>query len=113
MDIYHPEDHFVVYDSDNLIGFVGLIPDDEEVILNVFYIISPEFRGNGFLVKILDLLKEYCRTNFQNYKSLSTLTRKTNLPSLKGLIRSSFVRVGEYVEESQPNVKYEEYVFGL
>ena len=110
---YNPENHFTVLHGDKLVGFAGLYPDDEQVDVNVFYIVVPAFRGQGYLSKILTLLRHQCQEHYPDYHYLRALTQKKNVPSLRALMRASFVRVGEYTEEDHPEVLYEDYVLEI
>lgn len=101
-----------VIDAETLIGFVGFFPDDNDNI-NLFYVISPEHRGKGYLSKILQLSLEYCRREFVGFKYIRGLTRQENISSIKGLERFSFVRNGTVIEEIQPGIVYEEYLFPI
>ena len=100
-----------VVDDDRLIGFVGIYPDDDDV--NIFYVVSPEERGKGYLVKILSLMIEYCHKEFSTYRQIRALTRAQNISSIKGLKRTAFLRKGSVIEDTQPDVTYEEYIFPL
>lgn len=109
---YSADSFKAVTDSDSLIGFVGFFPDDNENI-NIFCVISPEHRGKGYFGKILELSIDHCRQEFSGYKYIRGLTRKQNGPSIRGLERSSFFRKGSVIEEVQPDVSYEEYLFPI
>lgn len=101
-----------VYNGQLLIGFVGFFPDDNENI-NLFCVVSPEYRGNGYFSAILRSSIDYCRTQFVDYKYIRGLTRKENKASIRGLERFSFVRKGSLTEEVQPEVVYEEYLLPI
>lgn len=95
-----------------LIGFVGFFPDDDDNI-NLFCVVSPEYRGKGYFSTILKSSFDYCRIHFVGYKYIRVLTRKENSPSIRGLERFSFVKKGSLVEEVQPDVVYEEYLLPI
>lgn len=101
-----------VYCEKLLIGFVGFFPDDNENI-NLFYVVSPEYRGKGYFSAILRLSLDYCRAQFVDYKYIRGLTRKENKASISGLERFSFIRKGSLIEEAQLNVVYEEYLLQI
>jgi len=101
-----------VMDGETLLGFVGFFPDDDDNV-NIFYVISPEHRGKGYLAKILNESIAHCRSEFAGYKYVRALTRKQNIHSIQGLVRASFIRKGTVVEEVQPDVAYEEYLLQI
>lgn len=113
LDQFHPEDHISAFEGNNLIGFAGISPDDKSINVDIFYIISPLFRGQGYLSKLLEALVNHCQENYKDYKFIRALTLKENIPSIKGLLKASFVCKGEYIEEVQPDVKYQKFLFQL
>ncbi|MNJ93362.1 hypothetical protein D3C87_110420 [compost metagenome] len=106
---FSPDFYLAVHNENGVVGFLGLFPDDFDNI-NIFYVISPDHRGKGYLVRFLELARLYCRDHFPEYKYLRALTRKSNVPSIRALENAAFVRRGECVEEVMPEVTYEEYL---
>jgi len=109
---YPVESYLSVINENEVIGFMGFFPDDD-LNVNIFCVISPENRKKGFFSKILSLSIDYCRHNFSDFLYIRALTRKENCASVEGLKRSSFIRKGEVIEEVQPNVSYEEYIYPI
>lgn len=101
-----------VIEGNTLIGFLGFFPDDEYDV-NIFCVISPQYRGKGYFPKILNLSLEYCRREFSGYKHIRGLTRKENTPSIKGLEKALFKRKGTVIEAVQSDIVYEEYILPI
>lgn len=110
---FAPEFHFTAWCGDDVVGFVGVYPDEESVNVGVFYVIHPAFRGQGYFSLLLEALVNHCRQSHSGYKFIRALTRKSNLASIKGLLKASFVRKGECVEELSVSVLYEEYILPI
>lgn len=106
------ENYFTLVKEKELVGFVGFFPDDD-LNVNIFYVLSPDHRGKGYFKEILDLSIDYCQKHFSQFNNIRALTRKQNLASIKGLERCCFERQGQVIEEVQPDVAYEEYVFPI
>ncbi len=111
--MFSADDHFSLFDSENLVGFLGIYPDQDNLIVNIFYVIDPVYRGRGYLSGVLESAKFYCIENFSDYSHIRTLTRKSNEASIKGLQRAAFMRKGECTEEAQPDIAYEEYLLEI
>lgn len=109
---YHLGQIRTVFDENRPVGFVGFYPDDADSV-NIFYVISPAERGKGYLAEILKLSVEYCRKKFSSYQYIRALTRDQNIPSIKGLRQSGFIRKGSVVEEIQSDIIYEEYLLHI
>jgi RimJ/RimL family protein N-acetyltransferase len=98
--------------ENELIGFVGFFPDDD-LNVNIFYVLSPRYRGKGYFRELLNLSILHCRNVYSDFKYIRALTRLQNLASIRGLERFSFIRRGQITEEVQPDVPYEEYVYRI
>lgn len=110
---FDSEFHLAVIDGEKTIGFVGVYPDDDFLYVGVFYVIAPLYRGKGYFSPMLFALVKYCKEEYSNYKFVRALTRKNNIPSIKGLINASFERNGECLQELDFPVTYEEYLLPI
>lgn len=111
--LFDSDFHLAVIDGEKVIGFVGVYPDDHFLYVGVFYVIDPLHRGKGYFLSMLFALIKYCKEEYSNYKFVRALTRKNNVPSIKGLIKASFERKGECVQELDSPVTYEEYLLPI
>src|SRR3989344_4522035 len=59
--MFSADDHFSVFDSENLVGFLGFYPDEDNLVVNIFYVIDPVYRGKGYLSGVLESAKFYCK----------------------------------------------------
>lgn len=109
---YQSDNYKSLWSEKLLIGFVGFFPDDDNNI-NLFCVISPDYRGKGYFSAILRLSLDYCRTQYVGYKYIRGLTRKENTASIRGLERFSFIKRGSLIEDVQPDVVYEEYLLPI
>jgi len=107
------ENYLSLFDGGKLVGFIGHFPDEDFDNVNLFYVVIPSERGNGYLSKMLEAFKEYASINYYEYKKIRTLTRAKNFPSIKGLEKSSFVHQGEFREQCDPDIVYEEHFFKI
>ncbi|WP_374079716.1 GNAT family N-acetyltransferase [Bdellovibrio bacteriovorus] len=110
---FAPEFHFAAWVDRDLIGFVGIYPDEEFNNVGVFYLIHPSFRGKGCFSSLLTALVEHCRKRYPKYKFIRALTRAENVASVRGLLRASFLRKGECIEELHISVTYDEYLLPI
>jgi RimJ/RimL family protein N-acetyltransferase len=109
--------HFAVCYNDEIIGYVGITLDGKLTDINIFAVMLPLHRGKKYSVLALPALIEYCRAQYPEYKQIRSLTRKSNLPAIKGLKSLSFIYKGVHIEEYDENpendVEYEEYVLPI
>lgn len=108
-----PVSNYQSFESNKrLLGFIGFFPDDD-LNINIFYVLSPQERAKGQFSKLITLAIEYGLEKFPECQNLRALTRKQNTFSIKGLERACFVRRGSLIEEVQPDIIYEEYILPL
>lgn len=110
---FAPEFHFTAWVGGDVVGFVGVYPDESFHNIGVFYLIHPAFRGKGYFSSLLMALVAHCREQYPKYKFIRALTRKENVASVHGLLRASFICKGECVEELHVPVVYEEYLLPI
>lgn len=106
------ENYLSLFKDNDLIGFVGFFPDDD-LNVNIFYVLSPLHRGKGYFRDLLNISIMHCRVTFPEFQCIRALTRLQNLASIKGLEGCSFVRRGQIIEVVQPSVSYEEYIYQI
>lgn len=106
------ENYFSLDRGNEFIGFVGFFPDDD-LNVNIFYVLSPVQRGKGYFKELLRFAIDHCQSEFSDFKNIRALTRSKNSVSIKGLKSCSFIRRGQVVEEVQPEVPYEEYIYPI
>ncbi len=111
------ETHFTVCDNDEIIGYVGITLDGKLTDINIFAVMLPIHRGKKYSALALPVLIDYCRSQYPEYKQIRSLTRKDNLPAIKGLKSLSFIYKGVHVEEydhdPKNDVEYEEYILPI
>lgn len=108
---YQSKTYLSVLDKNQIIGFLGLFPDGEDADVSIFYIVLSQFRGRGYLVKILESTIEYCKKNYPNYFYVRAITREGNEPSIRGLKKAGFIPEREILETEDPEISYREYLF--
>ena len=106
--------HFTVCYDDEVIGYVGFTLDGKLIDINIFAVMLPIQRGKKYSALVLPALIDFCRSHYPEYKQIRSLTRKHNIPAIKGLKSLSFIYKGIHVEEYDENpkndVEYEEYI---
>ena len=109
--------HFTVCYDDEIIGYVGINLDGKFTDINIFAVMLPVHRGKKYSALALPVLIEFCRSQYPDYKQIRSLTRKNNLPAIKGLKSLSFIYKGVHVEEydndPKNDVEYEEYILPI
>lgn len=110
---YQSKLYFSVFQKTDLVGFAGVFPDGELVDVNIFYVILPKFRGQGFFAEILEALISTAKVKFPNYHYLRALTRDKNLASVRGLERAGFRCDGSLLETEDQDLNYKEYLLEL
>jgi RimJ/RimL family protein N-acetyltransferase len=109
--------HFTVCYNDEVIGYIGITLDGKLIDINIFAVILPHHRGKKYSVLALPALIEFCRSQYPEYKQIRSLTRKSNIPAIKGLKSLPFIYKGVHVEEYDQNpendVEYEEYILPI
>ncbi|MBC7457380.1 MAG: GNAT family N-acetyltransferase, partial [Bdellovibrionaceae bacterium] len=85
----------------------------DDLNVNIFYVLSPNHRGKGYFKELLKNSITHCREKFYGFHKMRALTKLQNVASVKGLESCSFVRKGTIVENVQPDVVYEEYIYHM
>jgi len=101
---FDKEKHFSIHFENEHIGFIGIYPNSSYA--NLFYIFSEEQRGKGYLILLLEDIKEYCLKNYETISTLIAVTRPDNIPSVRGLEKFGFQNDGEYSEDEVLYVEY-------
>ena len=109
--------HFTVCYDNEIIGYVGITLDGKLIDINIFAVMLPIHRGKKYSALALPALIDFCRSQYPKYKQIRSLTRKHNIPAIKGLKSFSFIYKGVHVEEYDDNpkndVEYEEYILPI
>lgn len=112
--VYSAENHLTALYAEEVIGFVGIYPDDDFAYLNTFAVILPEHRGKKYARLLFAAALDYCANHYGGYKFMAALTRKDNLPAIQGLKSYSFAHEGTVTQNINGNdVDYENYVLPL
>ena len=117
LNAFSAEKHLTALYEGHVVGFVGLYPDDEFDYLHIFAVIPPEHRGKKYFSFILASTLDYCSNHYNEYKFIAALTRKTNLPAIKGLQACAFAYEGTDTQKlgKDPDdiVTYEKFVLPM
>lgn len=118
MKQYALDQHYAITMNFEVVGYFGLYPDkDISSQLNTFYVLNPQFRGKGLFRYFLKAMINYCRSTFSGIRELRAVTRASNVASVKGLKRNSFVHMGQHMEEysddPKDDVLYKIYILDL
>ena len=117
LNAFRPKNHLTVWYNNEIVGFVGCYPDEKFIDINIFAVIVPIHRGKKYFSLALQALIEYCRSQHSKHKQIRSLTRKSNIPAIRGLKSLSFnyagVHTEEYDDKPENDVEYEEYTLSV
>jgi RimJ/RimL family protein N-acetyltransferase len=95
----HEDILYIIETSDGQqVGYTGFIENDNTDGIDILIIISPKFTKKQIAREVLDLMVKNWRSLFPS-KPIAVTTRIDNIPAIKLLEGSGFVRKGEYKDQ--------------
>lgn len=88
--------YYLIKDSDQHVGYIGLEPKEDELFLSKFYVKSSQ-RGKGLGKEALEFIEQLAIQ--KNLKKIALTVNKYNSLTIKIYLRLGFVNVGPIVTD--------------